>query len=225
MNNVSVVIYGVDEGKNFESVVVEAQACLKTCAGQYQFILVDDGSRDDTLRVLSKLLAGLPDAKIITHAKRRGIGACLKDGFQAADLDLVTFMPADGQIDPGDLARMVQAMEGVDFVTSYYESTSFPLVRRIMSKSVRWLVFVLFGPSPRIEGSYMFRRKILQNITLKSDAFTVNFEFVIKAHRQGFTCKEIPTQSRKRLSGESKVVNTKTIFNVFCEIIKLRLDR
>ncbi len=224
MTRISVVIYGVNEAQNFESVVLEAQERLKKVADSYQFILIDDGSTDHTPEVLATLKTRLPNAKIIIHPQRRGIGACLKDGFKAADLDLVTFMPADGQINPQDLESFADAIRDVDFVTTYYDSVSFPLLRRVMSRTMRLIVFILFGPSPRIEGSYMFRRRILDAVTLNADSFAVNFEFVIKASRKGFKFKELPTLSRERISGKSKVVNFNTIKKVFLEILKLRIN-
>lgn len=68
----------------------------------------------------------------------------------------------------------------------------------------------------------MFRRSMLRTIELHSDSFAVNFEFVIKAYRQKYRYKELPTKSRERLSGQSKVFNFKTIQKVFFEIVKMR---
>lgn len=222
-SSVTVVIYGVNEAENFEKVVFEAEDHLKKITDQYQFVLIDDGSTDKTLEVLNGLKRKLPDVKVISHPKRQGIGSCLKDGYSEADGEFMTFMPADGQIDPFDLQRLYNAIQGVDFVTTYYETTNFPLIRRLFSTTVRLIVLVLFGPFPRIAGSYMFRRSILDTITLHSDSFAVNFEFVIKARRHKFKYRELTTQSRERISGQSKVVNFKTIWSVFSEIIKMRL--
>lgn len=220
--SLSVVIYGVNEAENFAKVVWEASGHLEKVTSNYQFILIDDGSSDDTLRVLRDLEEKLRRVKVIRHPQRQGIGSCLKDGYAAADCDLITFMPADGQIDPFDLQRMANAIDGVDFVTTYYETNKFPFIRRLMSAVVRGIVFVFFGPFPKIAGSYMFRRTMLETITLHSDSFAINFEFVIKAYRQKFKFKELPTMSRERLSGESKVANIQTIKKVFVEILKMR---
>lgn len=223
-SSVSVVIYGVNEAENFAPVVLEAEEHLKKVTGHYQFILIDDGSTDNTLNILNDLKNKIPNrVKVITHPQRQGIGSCLKDGYTAADCDLVTFLPADGQIDPFDLQRLVNAIRDVDFVTTYYETTDFPFIRRLMSAVVRMIVFAFFGPFPRIAGSYMFRREMLESITLDSDSFAINFEFVIKAYRKKFKFKELTTQSRARISGQSKVANFRTIRTVFCEILKMRM--
>lgn len=223
-DSVSVVIYGVNEAENFAQVVLEAEEHLKKVCDRYQFILVDDGSTDATLQILNDLKNKIPNkVKVIHHPQRQGIGSCLKDGYNAADCDLVTFLPADGQIDPFDLQRMVQAIQDVDVVTTYYETTDFPFIRRLMSWVVRLIVFAFFGPFPKIAGSYMFRRKVLETVRLNSDSFAVNFEFVIKANRQKYKFKQLPTRSRERISGQSKVTNLRTIKKVFTEIVKMRM--
>lgn len=224
MSGISVVIYGFNEAQNFSKVILEALSHLKLMTDTYQVVAIDDGSEDDSFSVLSGLQKQHPDLKIIRHKKRQGIGACLKDGFHAADLEYVTFLPADGQIDPADIKRCYQLMHEADMVTTYYSTNAFPFYRKILSKTMRLLVLILFGPSPRIEGFYMFRRDLLKSISLHCDSFAVNFEFVIKAYQKGFRIKQIPTQSRSRFSGKSKVVNFKTIRNVFGEIIKLRIN-
>jgi len=178
---------------------------------------------DETLSVLNKLKQENQGIKVISHSQRNGIGACLRDGYLAAQGELITFLPADGQIDPGDILRFIELIDDCDVVCSYYNEKPFSLFRRIMSKSVRLLVFMLFGSSPRIEGSYMFRRKILEGVSLTSNSFAINFEFVIKAQEQGFRFKFFETHPRLRLSGHSKVVNLDTIWKVFTEIVKLRI--
>jgi len=223
MSSLSVVIYGYNEENNFPSVVHEVSGILKGMIGQYELILVDDGSSDMTQSILDKFKQEDRYIKVITHPQRRGIGTCLNDGYQAATGELVTWLPADGQIDPKDILRFIKGIDDCDVVSSYYDRGSLPFFRNVMSRSVRILVFMLFGPSPRIEGSYMFRRKVLEEISLVSTSFAINFEFVIKAYRKGFRFKFFETHSRPRLSGGSKVINLDTIWKVFIEIIKLRM--
>ncbi len=223
MDSLSVIIYGYNEAKNFPSVVDEAADVVKGISSRYELILIDDGSLDETQGALDKLKKENQNIKVIIHPERRGIGSCLNDGYQAAEGELITFLPADGQIDPKDLISFVKRIEDCDVVSSYYDKKSLSFFRNLMSRSVRVLVFVLFGPSPRIEGSYMFRRKILEQVFLISTSFVINFEFVIKAYRKGFRFKFFETHARQRLSGHSKVVNFNTISKVFIEIVKLRM--
>ena len=69
----------------------------------------------------------------------------------------------------------------------------------------------------------MFERSILKDISLKMHtSFVLNYEFVIRAHRQGFRIKEIPTICMERISGSSKVVGFKKILFILNQIFILR---
>jgi len=223
MSSLSVIIYGYNEGNNFFSVVNEVLGVLGNLSCKYELILIDDGSNDQTQSVINKLKQENGDIRVIVHPQRSGIGACLNDGYRAAKEELITFLPADGQVDPKDIKRFLALIDDCDVVCSYYNKKPFSWFRKLMSNSVRLLVFVLFGPSPRIEGSYMFRRKILEDISLFSTSFAINFEFVIKAYRKRFRFKFFEVDPRLRLSGHSKVTNFNTIWKVFIEIINLRI--
>lgn len=222
MESISVVIYGFNEEKSIEVVVRETLAVLRELTEHFEVILVDDGSRDKTPQISERLHGEFPEVQPLRHRVNMGIGACLKDGFQAARCDWVTYLPADGQLSPTDVERLASAMADADMVTSYYSHRGDTVIRKFVSFVLRVIVFVLFGPHPRINGSYMFRRKILSEIPLISDTFVLNFEFPIKARRKGLRIKEIETVALPRKEGSSKVFNIKSILRVIRELVKLR---
>jgi len=225
MNNISVIIPAYNEENNLAEVVKETQAVLNQISDQYEVILVNDGSTDRTDEVIQYLIGGNTHIQVIKHEKKEGIGNSLRDGFCKAKYEFITILPADGQIRPSDLKRFSSSIEDVDMVVSYYRSYNPSMLRIIMSKGVRFLLFLLFGRLPRFDGIYMFRRKILNKIQLVSSSFVLNFELVIKAHQQNFKFKEIAIDCLPRATGRSKVVNPKKIFQVFLEIIKLRTSK
>ncbi len=224
MHKISVVIPAFNEEKNLESVVRQTASVLEElCGRQYEIIIVDDGSRDLTPSIIEGLQKENPSIKKITHAKNEGMGACYRDGFALSQGDWISVLPADGQISPADLKKFAAAMKDADCVTSFYTEKQRGLFRDVMSGVVRLMLFVLFGPHPRLEGIYMFDRKILQDIHLISSSFVFNFEVIVKAHRWGYRVKEIGITCLPRLSGRSKVVRFKKIIHVAFEIIRWRI--
>ena len=223
MKSITVVIAAYNEEKNVKSVIDETIQMLVSMAIDFELIVVDDGSNDNTLEVIRA--CALKDAriKIIVHAQNQGIGSALFDGYQKAQKDYVTMLPADGQISPLDIKLFAENIDGYDMVVSYYVKRPVSVFRKITSKGVRVILFLLFGPMPRYEGTYMFRRQILQNISLKMHtSFVLNYEMVIRAKHQGYKIKEVPTECLERASGSSKVLGVKKILFILSQIFELR---
>jgi glycosyltransferase involved in cell wall biosynthesis len=87
---VSLVIPAYDEEASIVAVVEKADAVLRTCADQYEIVVVDDGSRDRTGE-----LAASAGARVVTHPYNRGYGNSLKSGISAARYDDVVICDAD----------------------------------------------------------------------------------------------------------------------------------
>jgi len=108
MPSVSVILPAYNEGEIIGSVV----ASLRAVAGpDWQIIVVDDGSDDDT----AARAAGA-GVQVITHPYNKGNGAAVKTGLRAATGDLVCLMDADGQHDPAQIAGLLEALDTYDLV-------------------------------------------------------------------------------------------------------------
>jgi glycosyltransferase involved in cell wall biosynthesis len=222
MKSLSVVICAYNEEANVQNVLAETLKVLQAYAN-YEVIIVDDGSTDQTLQVIKTAASKDAHVRLVVHEKNEGMGKALLHGFQAAQKEWVTFLPADGQISPADINAFIEQMPGYDMVVSYYTRRKSSLFRSITSAGIRFLYFVCFGPLPKFDGTYMFEKKMLANIPLKmSDSFFINYEFVIRAKRAGYKIKSIPTVCLERMSGHSKVTGMRKIMVVFTEIIKFR---
>jgi len=98
--------------KNESASVGAVVASLKSSYPEFEIIVVDDGSTDNTARLASE--AG---AQVITHPYSKGNGSAIKSGARAASGDVIVFMDADGQHDPVDIQRLLDRIsEGYDLV-------------------------------------------------------------------------------------------------------------
>jgi len=223
MKSISVVICAYNEEKNVKAVMEETLQVLSSMAADFELIVVDDGSSDNTLQAVRACASKEARIKIIVHAHNQGMGSSLLDGYNIAAKDFVTWLPADGQISAKDIKLFADNIDGYDMVVSYYVKRYESLLRKLTSKGVRIILFLLFGRIPRYDGTYMFRRQILKDIPLKMrTSFVLNYEFVIRAQRQGYKVKEVPTILLERISGSSKVMGTKKILFILCQILELR---
>jgi dolichol-phosphate mannosyltransferase len=222
----SVVVFAYDEEENLHAVLGELLAWLAVHEPEAELILVDDGSRDATAARARELLAGSRH-QVLRHERNRGIGAALKTGVAAAHGDWVTFMPADGQIEPSAIGtlRAEQRLSAADVVFSVYSDRNDGLKRKVTSWGVRAMIRGLHGVKMRSDGPYLFRRALFVPEQLPPDSFFLNFEFPIRMLAAGVRSSEVTIRCRPRRAGQSKSASLRVIGIVARELVQLRLRR
>jgi dolichol-phosphate mannosyltransferase len=108
--DLSVVIPVYNEVENIRDLVEETSRTLQGTI-DYEIIVVDDGSDDDTPTVLQACRAVQPRLRVIRHAQRSGQSAAIGNGVQAARSLWIVTLDGDGQNDPADIMRLYSTME------------------------------------------------------------------------------------------------------------------
>ncbi len=105
----SVVIPIFNESENIPILAAEIRAALD---GQYDYevLFVDDGSTDESPRVLAQLRSEYPQFRIIRHLQNAGQSTAVRNGVKAARAELVVTLDGDGQNDPADIPRFMEVM-------------------------------------------------------------------------------------------------------------------
>lgn len=112
--SVSVVIPVYNEGAQVEETVRELHQALRDSAiGEYEIIVVDDGSTDGTGKRLEECRAEL-DIQVVTHEQNRGYGAALKSGIRRCRHEIVAITDADGTYPAGEIPRLYREIERCD---------------------------------------------------------------------------------------------------------------
>ncbi len=107
--SLSVVIPVCNEAENVEPLAREIDAALAHVP--YEMIFVDDGSTDDTAKILLALKATLPALRVLRHSFRSGQSAGVASGVRAARAPWIATLDGDGQNDPADIPRLLAARE------------------------------------------------------------------------------------------------------------------
>lgn len=108
--SISIVIAVMDEELAIGRLVREISAVLGPDP-MYEIVIVDDGSSDHTVTILQALTRDEPRLSILQHRRNHGQSAAIRTGVRAALGDLVVTLDGDGQNDPADIPRMLQAYE------------------------------------------------------------------------------------------------------------------
>ena len=106
----SVVVPVCNEAENVEPLAREIDAALNNRS--YEMIFVNDGSTDETAAILKKLKSSLPALRVLSHSFRSGQSAAVASGVRAARAPWVATLDGDGQNDPADIPRLIEARDG-----------------------------------------------------------------------------------------------------------------
>ncbi len=226
MPELSIIIFAYNEADNIPTVLDELDADMRAHSVDYQLVFVDDGSTDATSDVARATLERLGAThSVIRHPSNRGIGAALKTGVTASTGKFVTFMPADGQIEPAGIRTLLETARTDDFdvVFSIYADRNDGVHRAVLSAAVRGLIRVIHGVAVNSDGPYMFRRAVFLPNELPSDSFFLNFEFPILALRAGLRTHIVSIRCRRRISGASKSTQWRRVAGVARELLELRV--
>lgn len=214
MQSLSIFVFAYNEAQSLEVVTKEIVGTLAGIGRPYEVVIIDDGSTDGTSEIADRLAQQLTGVSVIHHDRNYGLGSVYMTAFNNAHCDLITFFFADGQFSPEIIKQFLPAMDEYDIVLGYLSKRKDSLMARILSKAEKILLKILFGPMPKFQGVLMFKRRLLEELELKSDggrAWTILMELIIRASRGGYKVTSVPIEIRPRLSGKSKVRNLSTI--------------
>ncbi|HJQ79790.1 MAG TPA: glycosyltransferase family 2 protein [Lacipirellulaceae bacterium] len=200
----SVIIPALDEAASLPQLMRELDRVAVTQGYDLQVIMVDDGSKDDTWKVIRQLAAD--DARVLGIRFRRNFGkaAALSAGFEAAEGDQIVTMDGDLQDDPAEIARLLAKLdEGFDVVSGWKRERHDPWHKVLPSRVFNWLVSHITGVHLHDHncGLKAFRREVMHEIRLYGELH----RFVpVLAAAKGFRTGEVVVQHRPRKFGRSK---------------------
>ena len=216
----SVIVPAYNEESNIPILVERVAKALSGI--DYELIIIDDGSIDNTADVAKKFEDKYP-IRVIRHKHNKGKIEALKTGLQAARGEFVAFLDADLEYPPEVLPAMLQkALQGHDLVVAIRVDTR-PLHRRIVSSGARFLAKLLFVKLRRYRDPttemVLIRRELCSQYKLKNYIKPFIPLFLI-AEKPA----EIEVQLALRSSGKSSF-KIKWIFMYFYELLDLIIKR
>ena len=153
-----------------------------------EVIVIDDGSFDNSPKVLAELAADEPMLTVVTHDRNRGYGGALLSGFAAAKKQWVFYTDGDGQFDPAELELLVRhASDDVDVVQGYKLRRADGMLRRVIGRMYHRFVAFFFGLQIRDTDCdfRLIRQSSLDKIELVHTTGVICVELVRKLQDSG----------------------------------------
>jgi glycosyltransferase involved in cell wall biosynthesis len=199
--DVSVLVPAKDEADNLQLFVELAARMIESQPLRYEVIVIDDGSVDETWRVLQELKSSYPFLRVVRHRVRRGIADALRTGYLHARGEVLVFYPADLQFRPEDIPRLVEPILERDFdmVTGFKEGQ---YEKAFVSRIYNGLSRLLFDvPVKDLNSVKAYRRAVMEQLPIRPDWHRY---MIVLANAQGFSVTEVPVPLYPRHAGRSK---------------------
>lgn len=213
-----------NDAATIQDMVLAAAETLRTLTDDYEVIVVNDGSHDDSAGVLEELQHGCPYLRVVTHEWNRGYGGALRSGFAAASKELVFYTDGDAQYDPHELADLyAELTPGVDVVQGWKIGRQDGFHRKIIGRAYHHCVRFLFGLHVRdVDCDFrLLRRCVLESFPLSSDSGSITVELVARIEQGGFRMRELPVHHYPRLYGRSQFFSMRRIGRTFAQLTGL----
>jgi glycosyltransferase involved in cell wall biosynthesis len=225
LSSISVVLPAWDEEHNIAQAIQQAVTAMEGIGADYEIIVVDDGSRDGTSRVVGELQASQPQVRLVRHEVNRGYGQALRSGYAAAQKDLVLIHHADSQFDLTEIKRFLPLLAQADIVCGYRAQRADPFMRKLNALGWNMVVRLLFGYLARdIDcGFKLFRREILDHVHLTATrGAMIDTELLASAKARGYRIAELPVTHLPRLGGQPTGAHLDVIITSFRELFAFR---
>ena len=203
-----------------------------------ELIVIDDGSKDNTLRILKKIKG----IKLIKHEKNKGKGAAIRTGIKHSTGDIIVIQDADLEYDPEEYNKLIKpilkgetkVVYGSRFLSAFQKKRNVDFLRGV--KEGQYLLGYIAGRFLTTITNVLYRTKItdeatcykvfdanvLKKIPLKCNRFEFCPEVTAKVAKRNYKIKEIPISYKPRKFEDGKKINWKDGIHAVWTLLKYR---
>jgi glycosyltransferase involved in cell wall biosynthesis len=217
----SVVVPVYNEEENLPVLIPQIAQVLESLGKSYEMIFVDDGSTDESRKILKEMVSSYPQIHILGFKKNCGETAAIAAGLKEARGQIVITMDADLQNDPKDIPGMLEYLKEYDMVTGWREKRDDSWIKRISSKIANGIRNWLSQETIRDSGCTFraYKQECLQNLKLYKGMHRFMPTLV---KMEGFRVIEIPIAHHPRKFGLSKYTTWNRMWRAFVDLLAVK---
>ncbi|HAW57671.1 MAG TPA: glycosyl transferase [Bacteroidales bacterium] len=189
---------------------------------QFEFIVVDDGSTDQTARIAQEY-----PVHLFKHETNKGYGAALKTGIRKAKGEKVIFMDSDGQHDPTFLPQIAQMLQDYDMVIGERTFDSYQVKARKSGKKIIRIVgeYLVEQKLPDFNSGFrgFDRQLILSLLHIMPNGFSFSTTSTLAFLKEGYSIDTLPIHVKERQGRNSNVKFLKDGSKTFLLLFRLTM--
>lgn len=221
--SLSIVIPAFNEEGNLEAAVGSVLMALEGNVSSCEILIFNDGSTDATGRIADQLAKLNSSIKVVHNNGNQGLGYSLRDGFDMATKDYVTWCAGDNPMFQESLSLMFSKAGQADVISSYVANPEFRSpTRRFVSATYVVMMNILFGLRLRYyNGFAIYRTDLVKKFRTSTQGFSFLAELLILLVKSGYSYMEVPTHHRLRSHGKSNAFNLRNFLDIQKTLIRL----
>jgi len=228
LNSLTVFFPAYNDAPSLPGLLAKTFSVLRQQEAEYEVIVVNDGSHDETGAVLEQLQQEYGERlRVVTHEKNRGYGGALRSGFDAATKELVFYTDGDGQYDPGELPKLLNLMAAdVGLVNGFKLERNDPQHRIWIGNAYNAFARFLFHIRIQdVDCDFrLIRRELLDEIKLFSTSGTICVELVRKLEMSPYRVIEVGVHHYARQHGSSQFFRVRSLLKTLFQLIRLYIQ-
>jgi dolichol-phosphate mannosyltransferase len=219
----SLVIPAYNEQEVIPTLLTRVEAALKELGRTFEVFIVDDGSTDDTPRLLCEAKGKYPWLRLIRLARNSGQSAAFQAGFRFARGEVIATIDADLQNDPEEIPRLVKLLEteGYDMINGWRKDRNDTAFRRWQSRQANRIRNKLSGETINDSACSLkvYKRHCLDGIFMFNGAHRFMPTLV---KMRGYTVLEVPVKHSHRFAGTAKYGFRNRALRAFKDLLGVR---
>lgn len=208
-----------NEEANIEQTILEAAEVGEGLFSDYEIVVTDDGSKDQTAQIVADLIKTNSKIKLIRQ-ENKGYGGSVWTALTNASKELVFFTDADLQFKLADIKDFIPYIENDDVVIGFRAPRADPMFRIISAWMWNRLAHFSLGISFRDADCAfkLFKKSALDGISIQSKGNTFSPELLWRLSQKNLKIKELPVKHYPRVSGRPKGLNMKVVKTALKEL-------
>lgn len=227
MKSISVFFPAYNDEGTIAKLVLDAISVLESITKDYEILIIDDCSPDNTGKIADELAKKNKKVRVIHHKKNEGIGGAMISGYRNAKKEYVFYTDGDAQYDIKEIEKLIKYVPQSDIISGYRQKRADPFIRKLTSKIYNILIYILFGLKMKdVDCSFkLIKKSLIDQIDLKTSSGFVDAELMWKLKKiYNKKIIEIPVTHYPRSSGKTQFFKFKFIYDMILDMFKIRFN-